>query len=250
MGKKGGSRHLKRMAAPSYWPIHTKEFKWVVKPRPGPHRLSRCLPLLLVLREVLGHVKTKREANVVLSSKQVKVDGKTRCDKGFPVGPMDVVEIPATSEAFRVLPAADGLVLHKIKKGEEKYKLCKIVGKKTVKRGHVQLSLHDGRNIPVKLNDPKSPQEDVFETSDVLKIRIPDGKVLEHIKFRKGVTAIVTAGKNVGKWGRVIGIRRGKGGHPTIARLEDTKGNKFQTTLGYTFAVGEEKSLISLPEEG
>jgi len=250
MGRKGGSHHLKRMAAPSYWPIHRKEFKWVAKPKPGPHPLNRGLPLLLVVREKLGLVKTKREAKVMLSDKQVKVDGKTRCDGSFPVGLMDVVEIPAKNEAYRMLPAADGLILYKIKKGEMNYKLCKIINKNTVKKGDVQLNLHDGRNVLVKLKDPKRPGEDVYETSDTLKIKIPDGKVLKQIKFRKGVTAIVTEGKNAGKWGRITRIRRGKGGHPTIVRLEDAKGNKIQTTLSYTFPVGEEESLISLPEEG
>lgn len=249
MGKKGGTHHLKRMAAPSHWPIHRKESKWVVKPKPGPHPLNRCLPLLLVVREMLGLVKTRREAKIMLSGKQVKVDGKTRCDGGFPVGLMDVIEIPATNEAYRVLPAADGLILHKIKKRERNYKLCKIINKRTVKEGHVQLNLHDGRNVLVKLKNPKRSEGDVYETSDVLKIKIHDGKVLKHIKFRKGVTAIVTAGKNAGKRGRVIRIRRGKGAHPTIVRLEDTKGNKIQTILSYTFTVGEEESLISLPEE-
>lgn len=241
---------MKRMAAPFYWPIHRKKFKWVVKPKPGPHPLDRALPLLLVVREVLGLVKTRREAKIMLSGKEVKVDGKTRCDGGFPVGLMDVVEIPATNEAYRVLPATDGLILHKIKKRERNYKLCKIVNKRTVKGGSVQLNLHDGRNVLVKLKDPKRPEEDLYETSDVLKIKIPNGKVLEHIKFRKGVTAIVTAGKNAGKWGRITRIGRGKGGHPTIVKLEDIKGNKIQTTLSYIFPVGEEGSLISLPEEG
>ncbi|MFX0075991.1 MAG: 30S ribosomal protein S4e, partial [Candidatus Hermodarchaeota archaeon] len=36
MTRKGGSKHLKRLPAPSSWPIHRKEFRWVVKPRSGP----------------------------------------------------------------------------------------------------------------------------------------------------------------------------------------------------------------------
>ena len=50
MTKKGGSKHLKRLPAPVNWPIHRKEFRWVVKSRPGPHPLDRSLPLLLVVR--------------------------------------------------------------------------------------------------------------------------------------------------------------------------------------------------------
>jgi len=240
---------LKRMAAPHYWPIHRKERKWTIKPKPGPHPLDRCLPLLLVIREGLGLAKTRREGKIILSNKEVKVDGKIRCDEGFPVGLMDVIEIPATNRAYRVLPSTSGLTLHEIKKRERKFKLCKIVNKRTVRGGDIQLNLHDGRNVLIKLKDPKRPEEDVYKTSDVLKIRIPDGKVLKHIKFRKGIVAIVTAGKNAGKWGKIIGIRR-EGGAPVIVNLEDPDGNKIQTTIDYVFPVGEEGPLISLPEEG
>ncbi|MDK2383271.1 MAG: 30S ribosomal protein S4e, partial [Candidatus Korarchaeota archaeon] len=50
MGKMGGSRHLKRLAAPGYWPIAKREKVWVVKPRPGPHPMDQGFPLLVVVR--------------------------------------------------------------------------------------------------------------------------------------------------------------------------------------------------------
>ncbi|MEM4476331.1 MAG: 30S ribosomal protein S4e, partial [Desulfurococcaceae archaeon] len=37
MGSMGGSKHLKALAAPAFWPILRKEYKWAVKPSPGPH---------------------------------------------------------------------------------------------------------------------------------------------------------------------------------------------------------------------
>ncbi|MHA1832356.1 MAG: 30S ribosomal protein S4e, partial [Candidatus Baldrarchaeia archaeon] len=52
MGKKGPKRHLKRLPAPRFWPIHKKEFKWTVRPSPGPHPMNRCLPLLLIVRDI------------------------------------------------------------------------------------------------------------------------------------------------------------------------------------------------------
>lgn len=61
LGKKGGRRHLKRKPAPKTWPIHRKEQVWTIKPRPGPHPISRCLPLTLVVRDILGFAKTRKE---------------------------------------------------------------------------------------------------------------------------------------------------------------------------------------------
>ena len=65
MGKKGGSLHLKREASPAFWPIHRKEFTWAVKPRPGPHSINRCIPLVLIVREILGLAKTRKEAKKI-----------------------------------------------------------------------------------------------------------------------------------------------------------------------------------------
>jgi ribosomal protein S4E len=46
-----------------------------------------------------------REATFILNDKEggILVDHKVRRDKGFPVGIMDVVQIPKTKENFRVL---------------------------------------------------------------------------------------------------------------------------------------------------
>lgn len=251
MGKKGGSRHLKRMPAPAHWAIHRKEFKWAVKPKPGPHPTDRCLPLLLVIRDMLGLARTRREAKIILSEGQTMVDGRVRREDAFPVGLMDVIEIPTINKAYRVLLVPHrGLALHAIEGKESEFKLCKILNKTSVKGGRIQLNLHDGRNILIEVKDPKHPKEDVYGSSDVLKVKIPDVEVLGHLKFDEGLSAIVTGGKNIGRRGKVVKIERKRGPYPTLVTLEDAKGDKFQTTLNYIFAVGEKKPWISLPEVG
>jgi len=249
MGKKGGSRHLKRMPAPTFWPIHRKEFQWVVKPKPGPHPLKMCLPLLLVAREIIGFAKTRKEAKVIFAEGQVKVDGNVRREEKFPVGLMDVIEVQSLGKAYRVVPESNkGLTLHAIKGEEQKFKLCRIENKRTVKGGAIQLNLHDGRNILIKIKDPRNPEEDVYDVSDILKISIPDQKILDHIKLDEGSFAVVTGGKNIGRYGKIVKIERRTGPFPTVVTIEDKKGNSFQTILDYVFVVGKNKPLISLPE--
>jgi len=49
----------------------------------------------------------------------VKVDGVTRKDKGFPLGVMDIVSIEKTGESFRILYDVKGrFVLKSLKKEE------------------------------------------------------------------------------------------------------------------------------------
>ncbi|MEM3700040.1 MAG: 30S ribosomal protein S4e [Candidatus Bathyarchaeia archaeon] len=250
MGKKGESTGLKRKPAPRFWPIHRKEFVWVVKPSPGPHSLETCLPLTIILRDILGFAKTRKEAKTIVSEGKVYVDGKIRREDDFPTGLMDVISILDVDKHFRLLPSKKGLILHPINKDEISFKLCRIENKTTVKNGHVQLNLHDGSNILVKVADPKNSQEDVYETLDTLKISLPERQILEHIKLKENSFAIITGGKNIGKYGKIVEIEsaKGKKRRNTLAVIEDEKGNRYQTILNFVFAIGEKQPLISLPE--
>jgi small subunit ribosomal protein S4e len=70
--------------------------------------------------------------SLILNDKEVnvKVDGKVRRDRGFPVGVMDVVSIVKTGENFRVLYDVKGrFVLKSLKDEEAKFKLLKVTRK-------------------------------------------------------------------------------------------------------------------------
>lgn len=249
MARMGGQRRLKALAAPKFWPILRKEYKWTVKPRPGPHPAEFSLPLLLIVRNVLGYAKTGREARKLIGEGHFKVDGRVRKDYKYPVGLFDVIEIVDTGEAYRVIPyPVKFFKLHPIPKEEASLKPVRINNKTTVKGGHIQLNLHDGRNILVKVKDPRNPVEDKYKTMDTLLITIPEQEIKDHIKFETGSIAIITAGRNVGRVGRLVGLQRGWGRTRSIVTIEDQHGNKFQTSMEYVFIIGREEPVISLPE--
>lgn len=250
MARKGGSTGLKRKPAPKFWPIHRKEFVWVVKPSPGPHSLKNCLPLTIVLRDILKFAKTRKEAKTIVSQGKVYVDGKVRREDDFPVGLMDVISISDIDNHFRIVPSRKGLILHPISKEESNFKLCRIENKKVVKNGHVQLNLHDGSNILVRIADPKKTQEDTYKALDTVKINLPERQILEQVKMKENDFAIITSGKNIGKHGKIIEIEKTKGKKRTnaLVTIEDKKGNRYQTILNFVFAIGEGQPLISMPE--
>ena len=249
MARMGGRRHLKRLAAPDFWPILRKEYKWVVKPSPGPHPIERSIPLLLIVRNILGYAKTAREARRLIAEGHFKVDGRVRRNYKYPVGLMDVIEIVDTQEYYRVIPVPIKVMdLIKIDKEEARFKLCRIENKTTVKGGHIQLNLHDGRNILIRVSDPQNPEEDVYKTLGTLQVTIPEQEIMKYIPLKEGVIAIISGGRNVGRVGRVISIQRGMRRYRSIVTLEDKHGNKFQTSLDYLFPIGEEEPLIKLPE--
>jgi small subunit ribosomal protein S4e len=246
LGKKGKTGRLKRKPAPDFWPIHKKEFIWVVKPASGPHSLENCLPLTLVLRELLGVAKTKKEAGMILSQGKVIVDGKKRLKTDFPIGLMDVISLPDLNKFYRVLPSDKGLSLSSISKSEADFKLSRVEDKTTVSGG-VQVELHDGSNLLVKVADPKNPTEVTYETFDALKLSLPDKQVVAVLQTKVGNLAVITGGKNIGKMGKIVEIEKteAKKRRQALAVIEDANGAKYQTILNYVFSLGEKEPLIT-----
>jgi small subunit ribosomal protein S4e len=250
LGKKGKVGRLKRKPAPRFWPIHRKEAVWIVRPSSGPHSLEKCLPLSLVLRDILEVAETRKEAKKIISQGKVYVDGNVRRKDDFPVGLMDVISMPDLNQFYRVMPSHKGLFLNPISKEEADFTLLRVEGKTVVKNGASQVSLHDGSNILVKMEGSESPTEAVYETFDTLKLGLPEKEVLDQLKTKKGNMAVITGGKNIGKQGKIVEIEKteAKKRRNALVVIEDEKGNHYQTILDFVFSVGGAKPIISLPE--
>ncbi len=222
--------HLKRYGIPKFWPLSKKEKVWAVKPRPGPHPKDFCIPLQIIVRDILELAETSKEAKKIIKAKNILVDKKSRTDPNFPCGLMDVIEIPELKKYYRINVNKKGLYLEEIKKEDSDKKLCRIQNKTIVKRGLCQLNLHDGRNILVK--DSKK-----YKTSDSLLIQLPDQKILKHVPFKEGSNAIVFSGKNIGFTGKIKKII------PRKSMLEDnkvilqTKEKEIETLKDYVFVI-------------
>jgi small subunit ribosomal protein S4e len=250
LGKKGRSSGLKRKPAPWFWPVHRKEFTWTVKPVSGPHSLENCMPLAVILRDALGFAKTRKEAKIIVSQGKVHVDGKVQNKDDFPVGLMDVVSIPDIRKSFRVSPSYKGLILNEISNEEAEFKLCRIERKTIGRKGNVQLHFHDGSNIIVEVTDSNNPKEDVYKTLDTLKVSIPGRQILGHVKMKEKNYALITGGKNIGQYGRIVEIEKaeGKKRRNALVTIEDRDGNRYHTVLDFVFAIGETEPIISLEE--
>jgi len=251
LGKKGKTARLKRKPAPKYWPIHRKESPWVVKPASGPHSLQTCLPMTLVLRDMLGVAGTRKEGKLILTEGKIQVNGIVRKKDDFPVGLMDVISMPDANRYYRVVPSHKGLVLSVISKEDAKYKFARVENKTTTSVG-VQVTLHDGTNMLIKVADPKNPVEVTYGTFDILKINIADGKVAEKLKTKEGNTAVITGGKNIGVQGKIVEIEKteAKKRRQALVTIEDDKGVRCQTILDFIFSIdSNEPPQVAVTEE-
>ncbi|MHA2474088.1 MAG: 30S ribosomal protein S4e [Promethearchaeota archaeon] len=248
MARHGGQKTLKRLNTPAFLQIKRKHGKFFIKASSGPHPSRFCFPLLHIVRDLLKITNTHREAKKLIGLGYFKIDGKVVKDKGFPVGLMDVVSIDKTNEHYRILPDSHyGLILHKIPEKESTYKLCRINNKTTVKGGHIQLNLHDGRNILINVNNPRTPKEDVYKRMDVLKITIPEQEIVKILNFKENNLAIIMSGKNIGQVGKIISILKRFGPKASTVSIQHNGGHT-ETLYDYTFIVGEEQSEIDLPK--
>ncbi|MDD6285200.1 30S ribosomal protein S4e [Candidatus Methanosphaera massiliense] len=237
MANMGSRKHLKRFKAPKTWPIHTKEEVWTTKTSAGPHAITESIPLVMVLREILGLAENTREAKIILNNGDVLVDGVPRKDHRFPVGFMDVISIPKINKYYRILQDNKGaLVLHEIEEKDSTFKLVTIKNKTTVKGGKTQLNLEDGRNVIT---------EEDYKTGDVLLLNIPDQTVSDSIKFEEGAIGLITGGKHIGETGKIDSINITKSSKSNTVLMETEEGS-FLTLTKYVFVIGQDKPVISL----
>jgi small subunit ribosomal protein S4e len=203
----------------------------------------------MIIREILGYAKTAREARHIINTGKVKVDGTVRRNHRFPIGLMDVLQIEGAEESYRILPKADvGLAPTPIDQKETLYKLCRIVGKKTIPGGSTQLNLHDGRNMIVPARDPKQKTGEDYKVGAAVQVKLPDQKIIGHVQFQTGALGLVVDGRNQGLMGRVESILSGTHARRKTVTIEST-GGTFETPAAYVIPVGTDKPLIALGKQ-
>ncbi len=236
------SRHIHRLASPKIYPVLKKEAHYIIRANPGPHPKDNSLPLAVILRDLMRLTKSAKEAKKILNANSVLVDQKIRKDYKFPVGLMDVISIPSINSNYRFLFDEKGKVkLVKISENEAKIKLCKIKNKKAAKKGKIQITLHDGRNILI--------DEKKFNTGDTIEISLPNQEIKKHLPLEKDVYVYITDGTHIGETAKIIEFKSMPGSNQDRVALQTNDGKSFETLKKYIFVIGKDKPEIKLPGE-
>jgi small subunit ribosomal protein S4e len=203
---------------------------------------------VLVVREILGHADTAKEAIHIIHEGSVKVDSIIRKDHRYPVGLMDVVQIEKAGQMFRVLPKPNqGLSLIPISQKEAGFKLCKIVDKTTISKGRTQLNLHDGRNLILDTRTVSSSQKtgSEYAVGGTVQIGFPEQKLIKYVPFQVGNMGLVLDGHNEGYYGKIAAINEGSYARPKTVRIETTN-FAFETPARYVIPIGTDTSIVNL----
>ncbi|ARM75937.1 30S ribosomal protein S4e [Acidianus manzaensis] len=235
--------HITRTQAPWFLKLSKKEYKWTVKSNPGPHALSKSVPLALILRDYLNFTITLREAKTIISEGKVLVDGIPRKDYRFPVGLMDIVSIPSSNLYYLMVPNRARFMLPMpISEEESKYKLVRIMNKTVVKGGNIQLNLEDGRNILINKEDSSK-----YPTLSTLKIELPSQNILSTYLMNENMYGIIVGGKNTGVHGKIAKIRKSQYKVRKYSIVSIQRQNElYETNLENVMVIGEEKPEIKV----
>jgi small subunit ribosomal protein S4e len=239
MAKKSGSLKPKRAAAPAFWQIARKDKRFVVRTSPGPHSKNYSYPLLVVLRDILGMAKTRREALSVLNDANVKVDGRTIRSESFPIGLMDVIELVNVGKCYRVVPALGRLIPVEIPDKEKDLKLCMVRSKKTNRGAKIGYGLHDGRVI--------FPEAEVdIKPGDGCMIKIPSQEFQGNFRLNKGTLALLIKGERSGEVATVEEVKQGTYQRGAIAAIRFADGTSSELTTSVLLPLGKQQPEMTI----
>ncbi|WP_380674876.1 30S ribosomal protein S4e [Salinigranum sp. GCM10025319] len=226
------TRHQKRLSVPNSWPVERKENTWTVKAGAGPHG-EDGVPLLILLRDVLGYVDSKKEARYALNQDSVLVNGDAVSDESRPIGMFDILAFTQRDEYYRVFPDEGGrLALTAIDADAADSRLGKIVRKQQVPGGVFQLTLHDGTNVRV---DEASD----YATNDSLVVDNETKEIVAHFPYEEGALVTAVDGQHAGEIGEVAEITVTPGSGSNTIRVVRGDDTEFETVEGYVVVIDE-----------
>lgn len=228
------TRHQKRLSVPNAWPVARKTDKYTVKANAGPHG-EAGVPLVILLRDVLGYVNTAKEANYAVDADNVLVNGEPVRDPQRPIGMFDILGVRERDEYYRVFPDEGGrLALTSIPPADADGKLAKVVDKHQVSGGDMQLSLHDGQTLQLA---PAAADE--YAPGDSIVSGFADEDVLAHFSYEEGALVTAVDGKHAGRIGAIEEIEVIRGSSPNVVHV-DTGDGAFETIEEYVVVIDEQ----------
>jgi len=236
-----GKNHLHRLNIPGSWPIEKKETKWIVRAMPGPHSLNGSMPLSVLIRYMLKCAKTSKEVKKILSEGKILVDGKSRRDEKFPVGFMDVIDVPSLNECYRLVYNKRGFFsLVPTNREDAKLKLLKIIRKNAVRSGLLQVTLHDGRTFLAKNFECKR--------GDSVLLNLESRQFVKVLPIESGSLVYLNGGNHVGQFAKVKSLVKTRDMQKPKIVIE-INNKEYNTNAEHVFVVGKDKPEVVIEAE-
>lgn len=184
--------HLKRQRAPKNWPIQRKGTAYIMKSGDS----QKSIPMLIVIRDILKLVQNRNELKKAIHNRLIELNKKPVRDEKNSVYLFDVITIKPSKKNYRLSLSEKGkFVVEETKESETK--VCKVIDKKMLNKGKVQLNLLDGKNY---LSDLKC------SVNDSVLIDLKQNKPTKCLELKQDAKAFAYSGKHAGKKGVIKNI--------------------------------------------
>ncbi|MCA9458926.1 MAG: 30S ribosomal protein S4e [Nanoarchaeota archaeon] len=224
------SRHLKRHSMPVSWPIKRKNINFITKPKAGSHKLGYVVPVVVLLRDVLGYAKTLKEAKLIVYTGDVLVNGKKITDVKYPCGIFDTFEIKESKEKYTIIFNELGKV--KLVPSKDDLIYLKVSGKTLLSGKKFQINFMNGFNIVVDEKTAKG-----IKVNDSIVYDFTKKKVMNVLPFKEGSFVYIFDGKFKGQFGEIKSLTAYHGLSRDIALL-NVKKKEHSTAKDYCFTIG------------
>jgi small subunit ribosomal protein S4e len=189
--------HLTRQEIPKEWPLPRKGSVYIVRPN---NNLTKGVPLLIILRDILKIGNNRREVKKIIHDKRVLLNERPVKDEKENVLLFDVLKFPLIKKNYKLSISGQGkFLLEEIDEKESEKKISKIIGKKILKDKKTQVNLSDGSNF---LFNEK------FNINDSVVINLKNRKIEKVLPLKEGAKIKVYSGKHIGKTGKIISINK------------------------------------------
>jgi len=224
--------HLKRLASPNTWPIGKKVLTFVTRSMPGAHKDTHQISITVFLRDMVKLLDNVKEVKFVLHNKDCLVDGVAIHDNKRGVGIFDIVSLPKLKKHFQLtINEKNKLSFVEISEKEASQKVCKIIGKTSLKGNKVQINTEDGRNFLV--------EKDTYKVGDSIITSLPKQKITNHLPLAKKSLVYLIEGTQVGH----VAVVEAIDGKVITIKIGD---KVVRTKKDYAVVIGKDKPLIKV----
>ena len=183
-------RHMKRQSMPKTWPLARKGTTFVVKPLAN---VSMGVPILVALRDILKITANRQETKRALKEENIMLNGKLAKEDKQSVLIFDVITIIPSKKNYRLVIGEKGkFKFEETKEAEAHKKVAKIIGKKLLKKGQMQINLMGGNNV---LSKPDFKGK----VNDSVSINLKDSKIDKVLELKNKSKFLVLQGRHAGE---------------------------------------------------
>lgn len=195
--------HTKRSRMPTTWPVERKKKgeRFIARPK---HFSNDAISVLVLIRDVLKLADSRKEVKMIMNKGDVLVNGVVRKDELFPVRTFDNISLVKLDKHYRLNIVGSKYSLEETSKEQSTERVLKILGKKILDKGKIQMNLEGGVNILYNKT---------FNVGDSALYSFKENKVSKVISLKKGCKIQIIRGKHAGEIGEMVdshSLKKGK----------------------------------------